>query len=310
MTNVTLRLCLLFLACGAGPAWAADHVRLVLADGRTFTGDEVASDDASVSLRVSDKGIPVVMKFKREQIAEITVLAKPKAAGDDGDAAQADADAKPRRRGTFTVGWTDRAEAKSDDEAKEEPAEAKTEPEEPAAEPAADAQDDAADGKDDAGTTATADGASEGHAALIKSAARFLIDADGKRVDTSRLAQKRFVLLYFSASSSAPCQTFTPQLVQYYNANRKGDAFEVIFVSSDNDKASMAKHMKDAAMPWPAVAFLSIKASTLRKYLGNEIPCLVMLAPDGTVASDSFVGGKYVGPEQVLGELTKALQKP
>ena len=51
-----------------------------------------------------------------------------------------------------------------------------------------------------------------------------------------------------------PCRAFTPQLVETYKKIvAKGNNFEVVFVSSDQDEDSMNEYY--AEMPWLAVPF-------------------------------------------------------
>jgi thiol-disulfide isomerase/thioredoxin len=146
------------------------------------------------------------------------------------------------------------------------------------------------------------------HAALLAAAGRFLVMADGSAADTARIARQRFVLLYFSAHWCPPCRAYTPELVKFYNANRQGDRFDIIFVSWDHDATEMAAYMKDMAMPWPAVAYEHIADSGLKRFEGRGIPCLVLLGPDGKMLSHSYVNGTYVGPNAVISDLGKALQ--
>ena len=47
-----------------------------------------------------------------------------------------------------------------------------------------------------------------------------LIDGSGTTIKNPGLENKEYVLLYFSAHWCPPCRAFTPQLVEFYNANR------------------------------------------------------------------------------------------
>jgi nucleoredoxin len=125
-------------------------------------------------------------------------------------------------------------------------------------------------------------------------------------LDESDLADKKVYGLYFSAFWCGPCRKFTPKLVEYYNKIvGEHPEFEIIFVSSDKSANAMATYMREAGMPWPAIEFSKLpNVPTLKKYAGDGIPDLVIVDATGKVLADSFVRGKYVGPERVLDDLT------
>ena len=125
-------------------------------------------------------------------------------------------------------------------------------------------------------------------------------------LDESDLAQKKIYGLYFSAHWCSPCRKFTPKLVEYYNKIAgEHPEFEIIFVSSDKSADAMATYMNEAGMPWAAVEFGKLaNVPTLKKYAGDGIPDLVIVDTTGKVLADSYVRGKYVGPERVLDDLT------
>ncbi len=128
-------------------------------------------------------------------------------------------------------------------------------------------------------------------------------------VDDSSLAEKRIYGLYFSAHWCGPCRSFTPKLVEYYK-KIAGDhpEFEIIFVSSDKSAEEMATYMQEASMPWAAIEFTKLaNVPSLKKYAGDGIPDLVVVDTTGKVLADSYVRGKYVGPQRVLDDLNNIL---
>jgi nucleoredoxin len=128
-----------------------------------------------------------------------------------------------------------------------------------------------------------------------------LSDADGKPAPQRTLSGAKRVLVYFSASWCPPCRAFTPRLVEWYKAHGDATAMPLLFVSNDNDAAAMRQYMRDDHMPWWGVAFGSASAMALRRaYQGSGIPDLVLLDDHGQVLSDSFVAGRYAGPQRVL----------
>jgi thiol-disulfide isomerase/thioredoxin len=128
-----------------------------------------------------------------------------------------------------------------------------------------------------------------------------LSDADGKPAPPSALKAAKRMLIYFSASWCPPCQAFTPQLVEWYKAHGDAATMPLLFVSHDHDAAAMRQYMSDDHMPWWGVAYGSGSAQALKHaYCGSGIPDLVLLDDHGRVLSDSFVSGRYLGPQQVL----------
>ncbi|PYK79542.1 MAG: hypothetical protein DMF40_05675 [Verrucomicrobia bacterium] len=125
-------------------------------------------------------------------------------------------------------------------------------------------------------------------------------------LDDSDLVQKKIYGLYFSAHWCGPCRKFTPKLVEYYNKIVwEHPEFEIIFVSSDKSPEAMATYMNEAGMPWPAVEFGKLaNVPTLKKYAGDGIPDLVIVDMTGKVLADSYIRGKYVGPQRALDDLT------
>jgi len=131
------------------------------------------------------------------------------------------------------------------------------------------------------------------------------------RFDDEALGKKKLIALYFSAHWCAPCRKFTPQLVEFYNrVTQQHPEFEIVFVSCDRSPFGMETYMRDTQMPWPAIDFGKLPGKeALKKYGGEEIPCLVVLDASGKVISDTYAGKKYVGPEKVLTDLDAIFAK-
>ncbi len=144
------------------------------------------------------------------------------------------------------------------------------------------------------------------HADLIKMIGPTLVDADGREVSSSILADTPDVLLYFTAKWCGPCRRFTPKLVDFYNQNAGKRDFMIVMVSSDRAKDQMAQYLKDYKMPFPAVPFERRDSSGLKKKYGDRgIPNLVWVDGDDDTVESSYHKGTYVGPDKVLAAFRK-----
>lgn len=121
-------------------------------------------------------------------------------------------------------------------------------------------------------------------------------------------ADKKLFAFYFSAQASPQCRQFTPSLLKFYqDFEPKHPAFEVVFVSEDHSAPEMANSMRQDAMPWPALAYerRAQETNIMKLAEGGSIPRLVLVDGAGRLVSDSYVDGKYVGPQHVLDDLIK-----
>jgi nucleoredoxin len=150
--------------------------------------------------------------------------------------------------------------------------------------------------------------AEPGHVRMIEAIGPAMVRADGGPVPSTSIADKEYVMLYFSASWCGPCRAFTPSLVEFYDNKRGGGKFELIFVSSDRSPVDMQKYMNEYRMAFPAIPFNRIDPSGIKgAYGGRGIPHLVIVGRDGDVISSSYVDGQYVGPRKVLADMEQLL---
>uniref|UniRef100_A0A0D6QTS7 protein-disulfide reductase n=1 Tax=Araucaria cunninghamii TaxID=56994 RepID=A0A0D6QTS7_ARACU len=150
---------------------------------------------------------------------------------------------------------------------------------------------------------------------LVSEERDFVITHGGGRVPVSELAGKT-VGLYFSAHWCPPCRAFTPMLVQVYTElKEKGEAFEIVFLSSDKDQGAFEEYY--ATMPWLALPFGDKAQKDLRHYLHvRGIPTLVIIGPDGKTVTTggrnlvSLHGAKaYPFTEGRVAELQKEIEE-
>ncbi|XP_056689075.1 probable nucleoredoxin 2 [Spinacia oleracea] len=106
--------------------------------------------------------------------------------------------------------------------------------------------------------------------------------------------QGKTIGLYFSAQWCLPCVKFIPKLISIYQRIKqnlpKEEDFEIVFVSSDTDEASFLSYFE--RMPWLALPFGDRTTKDLAKHFDvREIPCLVILGPDGKTVTKQ---GRYL----------------
>jgi nucleoredoxin len=117
----------------------------------------------------------------------------------------------------------------------------------------------------------------------------------------------KFTALYFSAHWCPPCRTFTPKLVEWYKEFKaKHPDFELVFVSSDRDEATMQKYIEEDKMPWPAVKFDRGQDEKFRKFGSSGIPYLVLIDNEGKAVT-ARPGNEWQNPQEVLQQIEKAV---
>jgi nucleoredoxin len=95
--------------------------------------------------------------------------------------------------------------------------------------------------------------------------------------NNSTVESAKIIGIYFAASWSGPCRTFTPVLIDFYQKiNQENKKFEIIFVSYDKDEISYKAHLD--TMPWLALSFNHNLAETLTNtYKVFGLPKLVII---------------------------------
>ena len=157
------------------------------------------------------------------------------------------------------------------------------------------------------------------HTRLVSMIGPKLEKSDGSTISTKAfLADKKYVLLYFSAGWCPPCRMFTPDLVKFAKENEKAEDFAVILVGADRSTDAQQKYMAKYKMEFPAVP-LQKAGNVKRTYAGGGIPNLVILdAKDAPIKGSYETKGKYtpknrssyIGPQPVLKAFQTMRTKP
>ncbi len=153
-------------------------------------------------------------------------------------------------------------------------------------------------------------GAAANNPLLNKVGADLVVLQNGQFVpcNATRVANAKYVGIYFARATCSSCQDFTPELVKFYNQTNRGN-FEVVFASVDENEQNMAAHMKQQGMTWPAITHAKVQTGGIGEYAGSGVPCLVLVDANGKVVSHSFVNGEYLGPEKVLADAGKLVAR-
>jgi nucleoredoxin len=140
-----------------------------------------------------------------------------------------------------------------------------------------------------------------------------LLSLEGKSLKSLKdfVKPEKYYLFYYTASWCGPCQRFTPSLVDFYNANKPGNAdFEIILITSDRDEDAMEGYAAAKKMTWPHLKLSKVDRFKQEfKHPGTGIPNLVLTDTEGNLLKTSYVNGEYLGPTQVMRHLGTLLGK-
>ena len=114
-----------------------------------------------------------------------------------------------------------------------------------------------------------------------------LVILDGKKFARHELTAKpkKYYVFYYTASWCGPCQAFTPSLVEFYEKN-KNENFELVLITSDDDKDAMEEYANDKKMPWPQLK--QSKADSFKKKFKHGvsgIPSVIVCDLEGKIVS-------------------------
>ncbi|OIW14340.1 hypothetical protein TanjilG_25126 [Lupinus angustifolius] len=119
---------------------------------------------------------------------------------------------------------------------------------------------------------------------LVSGDRDFVIGKDGVKIRVSELVGKN-ILLYLSALWCSDRTDFLPKLIElYHKVKAKDNAFEIIFVSEDDDQASFDEHF--AEMPWLALPYGDSRKAILNHKLKLfGAPELMAIGPNGNTVT-------------------------
>ncbi len=114
---------------------------------------------------------------------------------------------------------------------------------------------------------------------------------DGRKLKRYEMVAKptKHYVFYYTASWCGPCQAFTPELVKFYNREKKDNkSFELVLITSDQEEDAMEEYAKEKKMPWPQLKFSKTKDFTSKfKHNVTGIPSVIVCDLEGTVVSRS-----------------------
>lgn len=138
--------------------------------------------------------------------------------------------------------------------------------------------------------------------------ARRPVQGELEKVDWSGEPEPEFYAIFSSAGTSESCRDFIPKLAEYYHTYKPATEgrFDVLFCSWDETEEDMVRYMEEEEMAWYGT-FRQGKSRFWRQYQGDGIPCLVLVDRNGHILSHSYRTDGYVGPEEVLADLSRLL---
>jgi peroxiredoxin len=126
-------------------------------------------------------------------------------------------------------------------------------------------------------------------------------DADGKPVSLAS-SRGKYVLIDFWASWCGPCRSEYPYLHKAYD-QFKGNNFEIIGVSLDENRSAWLNSIKENNFPWLEVCDMKGHLNEVALAYGiNAIPQSFLIDPQGTIIAKNLRGNDLI---QKLNEVIK-----
>lgn len=136
------------------------------------------------------------------------------------------------------------------------------------------------------------------------------VTSNGALVSPGYVLNTDYLMIYYGASWNPASQSVTKDLVEYYNKEKGGMLFQILYISDDNSEQQMYHYMKTSKMPWPTVLYHSRSNKILKERYGDKgSPRLILMNKKGRLLADTYRGKKYLGPNHVITELDKLLNE-
>ena len=120
----------------------------------------------------------------------------------------------------------------------------------------------------------------------------FEVTYDGKKEHLSSYVQgDHYTLVDFWASWCGPCMRQTPFLKSLYE-KYKDKGLEIVGVAVWDEPANTLRAIKSHGITWPCI--LNAQTIPTDLYGINGIPCIILIAPDGTIVSRDKMGNELV----------------
>merc|ERR1712224_225099 len=123
-----------------------------------------------------------------------------------------------------------------------------------------------------------------------------ILTKDGEKPTKEVLADKDYVMVYFSAHWCPPCRGYTPQLTEAYTKSEKKEKVAVVFVSSDRDQGAFDEYYGEMSFFALPFSKRDEKQKLSEKYDVKGIPTLVLLDGAGECKEGNIRGkhGEYL----------------
>jgi thiol-disulfide isomerase/thioredoxin len=131
-----------------------------------------------------------------------------------------------------------------------------------------------------------------------------------ENVDAAYLADKEYLVLYFSASWCPPCVWFSPILEKFYRHHAAPRRFEVILVGNDRSEEAHDRYVAKLDPSYPVLKYdAELESDALMQYAESlSLPGLRVIDRNGRlVLTTEPSRNMYVSPEQVLKTLSSWL---
>ncbi|QJB31506.1 TlpA family protein disulfide reductase [Chitinophaga oryzae] len=129
----------------------------------------------------------------------------------------------------------------------------------------------------------------------------FTLDSPEDKSITFSSFRGKYVLIDFWASWCGPCKASFPYMKQLYQQYR-GDKFEIVGISIDQEKAAWLNELKKQELPWPQV--LDTKKVSVNSFAVTAVPTAYLIGPDGKILMKQIGMG-----EEGNGEIEKKLKE-